>query len=198
MDIETLKTLPRREVRAGMAEMLKHGFIRDFEYLQWMDQEMKALRAIQTQPMIQAVRRNCEIKAEVVSIDERESGLRAILNYGHTVGHAIETVTHYRRYLHGEGVSLGMIAAAGISVRRGLISKELASYQRELLEKAGLPTRFDSSISIDDVMEAMKLDKKVVDGKVRFVLLTGPGQCQMFNDVTPDLVRETIMEELSC
>ena len=172
-DVATLATLPARELRSGYAEVIKHGFIRDAEMLDWLDAEAGALlepaAAVedisQRQLLVDVITRNQSIKAAVVAADERESDIRAILNYGHTLGHAIEAVTGYSSVLHGEAVSIGMVAVAEMACELDLIDEALAARHRRLLERFGLPTIGPNGLSRDDIIDAMSRDKKVVAGR---------------------------------
>ena len=166
IDIETLETLPDRELKAGLAEVIKYGAICDKEFFAWLEQNMSALLAKEPAALVHAVRRSCELKAKVVAEDERESGRRAILNFGHTFGHAIEHCLGYGEWLHGEAVAAGMVMAAELS---GL-NKSDAERLRSLIVAAGLPV-LPPAIDADDWLRAMGMDKKVQHSQLRFVLL---------------------------
>lgn len=193
-DLETLKTLPERELSAGIAEVIKYGPIADMELLAWLEQNMDALRARDPAVLAHAVRRSCEIKARVVGQDERESGLRAILNFGHTFGHAIEAGLGYGQWLHGEAVGCGMVMAAKLSMRLGLVDAAFEQRLRVLIERAGLPVigpQLDASDNAGRYLELMRVDKKAEAGEIRFVVIEKPGQAGMRG--APDaLVREVI------
>ena len=199
-DVATLATLPPRELRSGFAEVIKHGFIRDEPMLDLLDERADALLdpgAAQTdesrrQMLVDIITRNQAIKAAVVSADERESDIRAILNYGHTLGHAIEAVTGYSTVLHGEAVAMGMVAVAEIGCSLGLIDEALVSRHRRLIERYGLPTHGPPGLGRAEIVEAMSRDKKVVGGKQRWVLLDGVGNPVVRDDVPPQVVREAI------
>ncbi|RMD60242.1 MAG: 3-dehydroquinate synthase, partial [Nitrospirae bacterium] len=174
IDINTLKTLPEREFRAGMAEVIKYGVIYDnllFEALRKKREEILEL----SDELIHIIRRCCQIKSEVVSKDEREEGLRAILNFGHTIGHAIEAATGYTSLLHGEAIAIGMCMAAELSVELGLLNRASANMIKELIDAYGLPTEIREEFSIDTIMEVMRIDKKFYSGSLRFVLLEDIG-----------------------
>ena len=187
IDPRVLVTLAPREVVSGMGEVVKHAVIRDREFFGFLEEYLDTITGF-TAPddvMERFVASNCRIKADVVSRDERETGLRAILNYGHTVGHALETVTGYCRFSHGEAVALGMIAAAAIACRKGLMSSEDRDRQNRLLERVGL-NRDLSGVAAGDLLEAMKRDKKVSRGTVRFVLPDEIGSVRVHGDVTEE------------
>ncbi|MEN9903624.1 MAG: 3-dehydroquinate synthetase, partial [Pseudomonadota bacterium] len=181
-DLDTLKTLPERELSAGLAEVIKYGPIHDLAFLDWIEANLPALRARDPQALARAVQRSCEIKAEVVGQDERESGLRAILNFGHTFGHAIEAGLGYGEWLHGEAVGCGMVMAAQLSQRLGLLSADKAGRLSRLVEAAGLPVRgpqlqhghgagFESLSNAQRYLQLMRVDKKAEAGEIKFVLV---------------------------
>ncbi len=170
IDTETLKTLPQREFLSGIAEVIKYGVIWDEEFFRFLEEHSREVLAHDPEALERVIRRSCEIKAEVVSKDERESGLRAILNYGHTIGHALETATGYARYLHGEGVAIGMYAEARLGQQAGLLEAGQTARIRALIELYGLPSSLPEDISFDAVLSAMQLDKKAVAGNLKFVL----------------------------
>ncbi|WP_078083372.1 3-dehydroquinate synthase [Microbulbifer mangrovi] len=192
IDIETLNTLPDRELSAGIAEVIKYGLICDADFFQWLEQNMDALLARDPQALAYAVERSCADKAAVVAEDERESGRRAILNFGHTFGHAIEAVQGYGNWLHGEAVAAGMVMAAELSRLRGWIGQQEVDRLRALLSKAKLPQQSPADMTVDDYLQAMSVDKKVQDGKLRLVLLHALGDAQIVAD-TP---REQLIEAL--
>ncbi|WP_192885008.1 3-dehydroquinate synthase [Paracidovorax avenae] len=193
-DLATLATLPARELSAGLAEVIKYGPIADMELLAWLEDHIEALRAGDHAALAHAVRRSCEIKAWVVGQDEREAGLRAILNFGHTFGHAIEAGMGYGVWLHGEGVGAGMVMAAELSRRLGLVDDAFTARLRRLVERAGLPVRgavLDPADNAGRYLELMRLDKKSEGGEIRFVVIDGPGRAAV--RAAPDaLVREVI------
>lgn len=193
-DLTTLNTLPMRELSAGLAEVIKYGPIADMAFMDWLEAHIDALLAREVQALAYAVRRSCEIKAWVVGQDERESGLRAILNFGHTFGHAIEAGMGYGAWLHGEAVGAGMIMAAELSCRLELVDTAFVARLTTLVQRAGLPVRGPVIDTIDNAgryLELMRVDKKSEGGEIRFVLIDGPGQAVM--RAAPDmLVREVI------
>jgi 3-dehydroquinate synthase len=190
IDPDTLKTLPEREFRAGMAEVIKYGVIGDVELFQELEAAGEQLASMQTLPsdLLQSVlERSAAAKAKVVAADEREGGLRAILNYGHTLGHVVEALCGYGTYLHGEAVAIGMAAAGELALELGLWSSEDQRRQREVIAAAGLPLTWPD-LEPAAVLECLQGDKKVRDGCVRFVLLTALGQVEIRSDVTGDQV----------
>ncbi len=174
-DTDTLATLPDRELRAGLAEVIKYGCVWDPLLFDWLDRNMPALLARETDALTYAIARSCEIKATIVAKDEREQNLRAILNFGHTFGHAIEAATAYQTYLHGEAVGLGMLIAADLSHRLGLIDAGVKGRIHDILARAGLPTRAPH-VGAAKAFELMQMDKKVLSGAVRLVLLEKLGR----------------------
>ncbi|HET9205136.1 MAG TPA: 3-dehydroquinate synthase [Burkholderiaceae bacterium] len=173
-DLDVLKTLPDRELRAGLAEVVKYGPIADWSFFEWMEQHADELLARDANALAHAVQRSCEIKAAVVAQDERESDVRAILNFGHTFGHAIEAGLGFGRWLHGEAVSAGMILGAALSVELGLIDASVADRLSALLRRLGLPIH-PPALGAERYLALMRLDKKAVAREVRFVVLTGKG-----------------------
>jgi len=173
-DTDTLKTLPPRELSAGLAEVIKYGLIYDATFFDWLEANVEKLRALDAEAIAYAVRRSCEVKAEVVAKDERESGLRALLNLGHTFGHAIESGMGYGNWLHGEAVAAGTVLAADVSRRMGLMSEAEVERVRKLYRRAGLPDTAPD-LGVEAYMQHMGLDKKVEGGRIRFVLLRGIG-----------------------
>ena len=173
-DTDTLKTLPPRELSAGLAEVIKYGLIYDAAFFDWLEANVEKLRALDAEAIAYAVRRSCEVKAEVVAKDERESGLRALLNLGHTFGHAIESGMGYGNWLHGEAVAAGTVLAADVSRRMGLMSAAEVERVRNLYRRAGLPDTAPD-LGVEAYMQHMGLDKKVEGGRIRFVLLRGIG-----------------------
>jgi 3-dehydroquinate synthase len=189
-DLDLLATLPAREYAAGLAEVIKYGPIADEAFLGWIEAEQAALRARDPQALAYAVRRSCELKAEVVGADEREAGRRAILNFGHTFGHAIEAGLGYGEWLHGEAVGCGMVLAADLSARLGLIDAGYAARLRALIAAFGLPVRAPA-LGGSRWLELMRLDKKAEGGEIRFVVIEAPGRAGV--RPAPDaLVREVI------
>ena len=193
-DLATLDTLPARELAAGLAEVIKYGPIADMELFAWLEAHMHELLARERGALAHAVRRSCEIKASVVSADERETGLRAILNFGHTFGHAIEAGMGYGAWLHGEGVAAGMVMAAELSHRLGMVDAAFALRLRALIERAGLPTRgpaLDAQDNAGRYLQLMRVDKKAEAGEIRFVLIDGSGKA-LVRPAPDALVREVI------
>ena len=182
-DIATLATLPQRELGCGLAETVKHAIIRDGDFFGHLEQHCEDILALDREVMIALVVRNCRIKSDVVSADERESGLRGILNFGHTIGHTFETVLPGHPYHHGEAVSLGMVAELRLALGREMISIQEIERIIRLLESFGLPTNTEHDLPIDDLCVAMKQDKKVKAGKIIFALPTAIGECTFVNDI---------------
>jgi 3-dehydroquinate synthase len=191
-DITTLNTLSDQELRAGIAEVIKYGLIRDLSFFEWLEQNMEKLLARDENTLQYAITRSCQNKAEVVAADERESGERALLNLGHTFGHAIETGMGYGAWLHGEAVAAGTIMAADLSCRMGWLSKEDVARIHSLFERAGLPV-IAPALGVEKYLQLMGLDKKVVGGKIRFVLLKSIGCAVINGDVQPELLRQTLV-----
>ena len=191
-DVATLDTLPDRELRAGLAEVVKYGLALDAPFAAWLEKNIERLRERQRDALEYAVRRCCELKAHVVAADEREAGERALLNLGHTFGHAIEGGTGYGKWLHGEAVSAGMVMAGELSRRLGLISESDVERLRTLLERAGLPVA-GPKLRPEHMMELMAVDKKAAQGNVRFVVLNAIGSASLRGNIDPALVREAIV-----
>jgi 3-dehydroquinate synthase len=175
IDLDTLATLPERELKAGLAEVIKYGPIADMAFFAWLEEHIEALLAREPAALLHAVRRSCEIKAAVVGADERESGQRAILNFGHTFGHAIEAGMGYGQWLHGEAVGCGMVLAGTLSAELGLIDTALAARLQRLVARAGLPVQAPIMDSAR-WFELMQVDKKAAGGDIRYVVLRAPGQ----------------------
>lgn len=191
-DTATLATLPQRELSAGLAEVLKYGFIRDAAFLDWLEAQLPALLAREPAALAHAIRRSCEVKAEIVAADEHESGQRALLNFGHTFGHAIETGTGYGNWLHGEAVGAGMVLAAELSARLGWLTAEALARVRRVIAAAGLPVAPPSDLSAERFLELMAVDKKVLNGQLRLVLLQQLGTAVVTGEVAPELLRATL------
>jgi len=192
-DIATLRTLSEREYRAGLAEIVKYGLIYDVGFLGWLEQHASALASRDEQAIVHAVKRSCEIKAEVVAADERETGLRAILNLGHTFGHAIETAAGYGTWLHGEAVAAGMSVAADMSARLGWISSSDRDRAVQLIARFGLPTD-PPKIGAARALQLMGMDKKVLDGRVRLVLLSALGKADVVGDYPREALEATLAQ----
>ncbi len=191
-DIDTLTKLPERELRAGFAEVIKHGAIVDEQFFSWLEREQAGVLGRRPEAVAHAVRRCCEIKAGIVSADERESGVRAFLNFGHTIGHAMEALTDYVGLLHGEAIAMGMCAAAHLSVKRAGLDAAQAERLKALIAASGLPTRLGKAFEPGQLLSAMQLDKKVLGGKLRFVLLKRLGEAVVSDAVTDADIEETI------
>ncbi len=174
-DIDVLSTLPEREYAAGLAEVVKYGVIADAEFFDWCESNAAALLARDTAVVAQAVQRSVQLKAQVVAEDEREQGRRAILNFGHTFGHAVEKLTNYDAYLHGEAVAIGMVAAGFLSEGLGLLTAADAARIPVLLQRLGLPVTLSGNLSKDAMVQAMGMDKKVVNGRLNFIVATAIG-----------------------
>jgi 3-dehydroquinate synthase len=193
-DIGSFNTLPARELSAGLAEVIKYGLIYDSGFFTWLEQNIDGLVKLDANLLAQAVRVSCEIKARVVEQDERETGLRAILNLGHTFGHAIETVMGYGQWLHGEAVAAGMMMAIDLSIREGLVDEGLRARSAELLTRAGLPIKPPEGISVEQYLDVMAIDKKNIDGNIRLVLLRALGEAFVTADYSPEKLRQTLAE----
>jgi len=192
IDTHTLGTLPKREVNAGLAEVIKYGAILDYEFFEWLEAHIDDLVALNNESLQHCIARCCQIKADVVARDETEKGDRALLNLGHTFGHAIETHLGYGNWLHGEAVSTGMMMAAALSEQLGDISVADVSRLEKLLARANLPTLSPDSMQPEDYLPHMMRDKKVLAGKLRLVLLKSLGQAYIATDTDKDLVLNAI------
>jgi 3-dehydroquinate synthase len=190
-DTATLATLPARELRAGLAEVIKYGLIADAALFEWLENHLDALLAGDPTALAHIIRRSCEIKAAIVGVDEREQGERALLNLGHTFGHAIESATSYRHWLHGEAVGAGLVMAAAMSASSGFLGAADAERVRRLTERAGLPTRIDS-VAPSTAFDYMRFDKKVLGGRLRLVLLREIGKAFVSADYPPDALTRTL------
>lgn len=194
IDPLVLKTLPEREFRAGMAEVIKYGVIwaqNLFTELE-LANRLDSLDNLDSELLNLILTRSCQAKAEVVSQDEKESGLRAILNYGHTIGHGLESLTNYQTFVHGEAVAIGMVAAGKIAVKAQLWNEEEAKRQDNLIIKAGLPTKIPANLDIEAIIASLQLDKKVQGGKVRFILPLKIGKVTISEQINSDLLREVL------
>ena len=192
IDTHTLGTLPKREVNAGLAEVIKYGAILDYKFFEWLEAHIDELVALNNESLQHCIARCCQIKADVVARDETEKGDRALLNLGHTFGHAIETHLGYGNWLHGEAVSTGMMMAASLSEQLGDISVADVSRLEKLLARANLPTLSPDSMQPEDYLPHMMRDKKVLAGKLRLVLLKSLGQAYIATDTDKDLVLNAI------
>jgi 3-dehydroquinate synthase len=179
IDAATLDTLAAREFNAGLAEVVKYGAINDAPFFDWMEQEAGAVAARDPEALEHLIRRSVVNKTEIVAQDEKEAGIRALLNFGHSFGHALEAETGYRHFLHGEAVAIGMVVAAGLSELRGLCARGLAARLATLLQHYGLPTRIPANVSIDGLSKALELDKKALASGLRLVLLDAIGRARV-------------------
>ena len=191
-DTGTLDTLPLRELSAGLAEVIKYGLIHDPDFFEWLEQNIELLLARDYQVLCQAILVSCTVKAEIVEIDERESGIRAILNLGHTFGHAIETTMGYGNWLHGEAVAAGMVMAVDLSLRHQWIDETVKQRTINLLEKSALPVKSPAEMTIDQYMNAMAIDKKTLNGTIKLVLLKKLGEAFICSDYKPELLEQTL------
>ena len=191
-DVGTLATLPGRELRAGIAEVIKHGLILDASFVGWLESDLNRLLAGDAAALTRAVLRSCELKAQVVASDEREQGARALLNFGHTFAHAIEAGMGYGAWVHGEAVGAGMVIATELSLRAGFIGPEDARRPRALVSAAGLPVAGPAELSPERYLELMSVDKKAEGGRIRFVLLEAIGRAVVHGDIPSALVCDAI------
>ncbi len=192
-DTATLGTLPARELRAGLAEVIKYGLIADAALFEWLEAHLDELLGADAAALAHIIRRSCDIKAAIVARDEREQGERALLNLGHTFGHAIESATGYRQWLHGEAVGAGLVMAAAMSSACGFLAAADAARVRQLVARAGLPSRIDS-VAAASALDHMKIDKKVLGGRLRLVLLRAIGKAFVSADYPSDLLTRTLAE----
>jgi len=194
IDLAVLDTLPDREFRSGLAEVVKYGVILDAEFFEYLERNAAEILARQPDALEHIIARSCQLKADVVQQDEREeTGLRAVLNYGHTFCHAIETVTGYGRFLHGEAVAIGMVCASRLAEKQGRISGELTERQIALLKEFGLPTSVPH-LDADQLLLAMQRDKKAEEGKLRFVLPARLGSVQVVGGIDSAMVRSVLAD----
>ena len=192
IDTDTLNTLPERELSAGLAEVIKYGLIRDAKFFDWLEDNVDRLLAREPDALAFAIERSCRNKAEVVAADERESGQRALLNLGHTFGHAIETGMGYGTWLHGEAVGIGMLLAAELSARQGWLKGAQVDRITRLLEQAKLPVRIPAAMDSERFLKLMAVDKKVLDGGLRLVLLHGIGEAVVTGEFDTGQLRATL------
>ncbi|MGE6608266.1 3-dehydroquinate synthase [Halomonas sp. NPDC076908] len=193
VDIDTLKSLPRRELSAGLAEVIKYGLIRDEAFLSWLEDTMPALLDVEPAVVAEAIARSCQIKADIVAEDETEQGVRALLNLGHTFGHAIEAHQGYGNWLHGEAVGAGMAMAATLSHRLGWLDNAALTRSLAVIESAELPLSAPANMTRDDFLTRMRLDKKNIDTRLRLVLLNALGDA-CISDVTPKELLTTLLD----
>lgn len=191
-DTDSLNTLADRELSAGLAEVIKYGLIRDMNFFVWLEENMPKLLARDPQALAYAIERSCQNKVEIVTEDEHESGVRALLNLGHTFGHAIETGTGYGTWLHGEAVSIGTVLAATLSQKLGWISQQTLQRIKAIFISARLPVDIPHDISTETLLTLMKVDKKVRSGRVRLVLLKAIGEAVLTADYPADLLVQTL------
>ncbi len=191
-DTDTLATLPKRELSAGLAEVIKYGPILDIRFLEWIESNLERLLAGDQSALGYAIKRSCEIKASVVAADERETGQRAILNFGHTFGHAIEAGLGYGQWLHGEAVGCGMVMAACLSQRLGLVDGAFVKRISRLIAKAGLPT-VGPDFGVERYLDLMRVDKKADAGEIRFVVVDGPGSA-VLRSAPPQMIADVLHE----
>jgi len=184
IDVAVLQSLPRREFIAGLAEVIKYGVIEDPALFKLLEENMGKLTSLDRALLTQVIATSCAIKAKVVEQDERENDYRAVLNFGHTVGHALEAATHYQKYLHGEAIGIGMAQAAMISAQQGFCDQRSLERIRKLIKKAGLPLEIPREVSMQSLIQAMEVDKKSAGGKVKFVICTGIGKTR-FHALSP-------------
>ncbi|OXM88064.1 3-dehydroquinate synthase [Paenibacillus rigui] len=193
-DTATLRTLPDREVRAGLSEMIKHGLIWDADFTAWMEENASKLISLDQEALQYGLYMGCKVKSIVVSQDEKENDLRAILNLGHTIGHALEAVSGYNELLHGEAISIGMVGSAKLALRLGY-PEHIYTVTKRILQAYGLPTRLSQHLNTDDIMSAMLHDKKFMEGNMVFIVPTEIGKVEINKNISSAWVRE-IVEEL--
>jgi len=192
IDINCLKTLPKREFSAGMAEVIKYGIIYDVAFFNWLEDNVTEIKALQPQAITYMIKRCCEIKAEIVAQDEKEHGVRALLNLGHTFGHAIEAEQGYGNWLHGEAVAAGMVLAAKTSLILGLLERHQVEQIMSLIKHFELPLNAPDKMNYDHFAKHMQLDKKVLNGLLRLILPTAIGRSEIYSDVSEDVLRSVI------
>ncbi|OKH17030.1 3-dehydroquinate synthase [[Limnothrix rosea] IAM M-220] len=194
IDPTVLETLPLREFRAGMAEVIKYGVIWDRELFKELEiaESIDSYETISADLLDLILERSCQAKADVVGQDERESGIRAILNYGHTLGHAVESLTHYKQFVHGEGVAIGMALAGAIAMKMSLWTSDEVQRQDALIQKAGLPVDCPEHLQVGDILRTLQSDKKVRAGKVRFILPTKIGEVLITDQVRSELIEDVL------
>jgi len=196
-DIDTLDTLPDRELSAGIAEIIKYGLINNVEFFAWLEQNMQALRERDKAALSYAIEFSCQAKADIVAADERESGKRALLNLGHTFGHAIENAMGYGEWLHGEAIGAGMCMAAIMSNQIGWMNDKETQRTVDLIAQAGLPTRAPGSMTTEKFLKLMSVDKKVLDGVLRLVLMKGIGQAVVTSDYQAEDLNRAIEQAIA-
>ena len=192
IDVDTLKTLPKKELVAGIAEVIKYGVIYDEDLFHTLETKKDKILKLDRKVLVHIIKRSCEIKADVVSKDERESGLRSILNFGHTIGHAIETATDYKKYLHGEAVALGMCLEARLSQKLEIIDNKAVERIKKLVDSFGLPSELPTDIDMDRMLSSMKLDKKAVAGALKFILPERVGRVRIQKGIQEKLIKQVL------
>ncbi len=197
IDTDVLSTLPQRELSAGLAEIIKYGFIYDAQFFAWLEENLDALKSGNPETLSVAIRRSCEIKAEIVAADEREHGVRAWLNFGHTFGHAIENLLGYGNWLHGEAVGAGMCMALDMSVRMDFLADSARQRGVDLIARADLPTHPPAELQAADMLALMARDKKVKEGQIRLILLKDIGKATITADFKPSLLDQTLAAALA-
>jgi len=196
-DINTLRTLAEREFRAGMAEVIKYGVIRDREFFEFLSEEHRAIKELQAGEIIKVVETSCRIKARIVEQDETEQNLRAILNYGHTFGHAYESLTGYKKFVHGEAVAVGMVSAAEAAVRLGILTREDCDRILDLISLFELPDRF-GDLDPAEIIESMYHDKKTLAGKIRYILPETLGRVRIVSDIPHSVLYDVLAGQAEC
>jgi len=191
-----LNSLPDREFRSGLAEVIKYGVILDPELFAYLEKHLPAILNKNLKSLESIIYKSCALKADVVQKDEKEQGLRAILNWGHTFAHAIETATNYDTYLHGEAVSIGMCCAASASLEKGLVDKEFVKKQVSICQQAGLPTKISKDLDIDHLIDLMKADKKSLSGQINLILAKKIGQVELVKNVDRDTIKKAFLARL--
>ena len=194
IDVNTLETLPQRDIRSGLIEVIKMGVIRDEPLFEMVEDKLDTILNLDAGTLIEMIACACANKADIVAKDEKESGLRMVLNYGHTFGHALEALTHYRTYRHGEAVSIGMNCAARLAVNLGMFSEADFERQSTLLNRAKLPLTFPSDLSPEAICDTMYLDKKALGGKLRLILPTRIGEVVIRDDVPDTKIIQAISQ----
>jgi 3-dehydroquinate synthase len=193
IDTDVLGSLPQRELSAGIAEVIKYGLIADAPFFEWLESNIARLMACDAEALAYSIERSCQNKADVVAKDEREGGIRAILNLGHTFGHAIETAQGYGEWLHGEAVAAGMVMAVDLSIREGWLPQSVQTRLVELLNLSKLPTKSPDDMDEEQFLSLMSVDKKVLDGQLRLVLLKALGEAVVSQDFSVDNLRQTLL-----
>lgn len=195
VDLDTLQTLEQRHWQNGLAEVVKYGVIYDAEFFRYLQQHTAAILQRDLQAAAEIIANCCRLKAEVVALDEREGGVRAKLNYGHTIGHGLELAGHYQGYLHGEAVAVGMVLAVRYAAQKGMCDAEVETEVAALLRQFMLPTKADAALALTEVMDSMMLDKKVQDGKLVFILPEALGRVKIIKDVSQEEIAALLQKE---